>query len=492
MRFFKRKPDKLPARPSVRGQKGNFLRTMFSAALGDRLNASWTTTVYTADQMIYNNLESLRARARDQYANNDYVKRFAGLVRNNVVGGSGIKYQCKVLDNSGKPDELVRNAIEQRWRDFCETEQHGLDFIELQGLAINTLIYDGEVFLIEHSAGDFNYGLEMLDAHHCDVKLNKELQAGRYVRFGIEYDRNHRPTAYYFKLPSSQSPIHHDWRDKYTRIPAERVRHLFVKEWAGQKRGLPWIATGLQRLKMLSAYEDAALVAARVGASKMGFFSNNSDKQYEGDGVDGDGFTQITVEPGTFENIGDMQFQAFDPDYPKGEFAAFTDAILRGLSAGLNVDHHSISNNMSGVNYSSARIAMLETRETWKALQDWFIRKLVKLVFYEWLERQILFQKISIPSRQGPRPLNRGFDYYKPATFTGRRWDWVDPQKEITAKQNALASRMCSLSSIIRERGDDPDEVLREIAEDEVKLRELGLTIAPQTPQEENASDSEE
>jgi capsid protein len=57
--------------------------------------------------------------------------------------------------------------------------------------------------------------------------------------------------------------------------------HAFLPERAMQTRGAPWMSPVIADLKMLNGYREAELVAARVGASKMGFFTSPT----------GDGFT---------------------------------------------------------------------------------------------------------------------------------------------------------------------------------------------------------
>jgi len=42
--------------------------------------------------------------------------------------------------------------------------------------------------------------------------------------------------------------------------------------------------------------------------------------------------------------------------------------------------------DLEGVNYSSIRAGVLEDREIFKGLQDWFIRSLVMPVFDEWVD----------------------------------------------------------------------------------------------------------
>jgi len=53
--------------------------------------------------------------------------------------------------------------------------------------------------------------------------------------------------------------------------------------------------------------------------------------------------------------------------------------------------------------------------------------------------------------------------------------DLVDPLKDIMATKEGLRGGLQSLSAAIRERGDDPGAVFREIADERARLKELGI-----------------
>ena len=59
-----------------------------------------------------------------------------------------------------------------------------------------------------------------------------------------------------------------------TRVAAEDVIHLYRPGRPEQHRALPWMHPVMTGLKMLAGFEESSLVAARVGAAKMGFFSS--------------------------------------------------------------------------------------------------------------------------------------------------------------------------------------------------------------------------
>ncbi len=477
---------------------GKMLARNFNASLEDRLNGSWTSTSQTPDNLIFHNLKVLRARSREQRYNNDYARKFIGMVKTNVIGAEGVVLQSKVTDDNGQPDTLVRGAIESAWKEWqkqCDFKGR-LHWIDLQNVLMSAIAGDGEVLIRKHRGGKFAYRLELIDPELLDVAYVGDYNGNRIIH-AIEIDDSGRPVAYHLQQPgkTSQSYLNYYNQKNYIRVPADQIIHAYLTDFVDQKRGIPWISTGLQRLKMLGAYEDAALVAARIGASQMGFFKSQTGDQYEGDEETDDGF-EMEAEPGMFRNIGGLEFQQFDPKYPTGEFGNFMKQCLRGISAGLGVDYNAFANDMSDVNYSSARVGMLETREVWVSLQGWLIRNVIRPIFDEWLELQYDLGTITIPRRnQPPKPINRGIDYYRQSVFQGRRWKWVDPAKELTAHEKAVALRITTRSQIIREQGGDPDEVFAEIAEEEKRLEAMGiLTPAqnsdPEPPPQEQDDDN--
>jgi len=57
------------------------------------------------------------------------------------------------------------------------------------------------------------------------------------------------------------------------------------------------------------------------------------------------------------------------------------------------------------------------------------------------------------------------------------------------ANETAIQLGLRSRSSIIREMGDDPDQVWREIEREQDTLEKLGLTMTPETEPEEVEED---
>lgn len=462
----------------------------YHAGSVDRLTASWSVEEVSIDDVINRNLKTLRARSREQYRNNDYASRFTSLLKANVIGPHGVVIQAVVenraqFQSAGKYDHVANDAIEAAFRLWgrrgtCDLSGR-LGWVEMQRLAIQTVGIDGECLVYMDSSADnaFGFGVRLIDPAALDSDLNVELAANRNrICFGIELDANDRPVRYYLKA-SRHSPgaQYLDNGRAYHIIPADYIIHLFLPEAVGQKRGLPMMAGALARMNMLSGYEDAAITAARVGAAKMGFFTSPDGESYTGTGDGPEGTTITDVQPGHFEQLpSGVDFTAFNPDYPHQQFGEFVKTCLRGISSGLNVSYHALSNDLEGVNYSSIRAGVLEDRETWKSLQNWFIEGFVQPIYERWVRTAVMRSAIKLPN--GSTLRDSDIDRYLVASYQPRRWAWVDPQKDTTANVLAVQNALKSRSEIIREQGRDPEDVWRELADEQEQLKALGITSA--------------
>lgn len=453
----------------------------YAAGMVDRLTASWTNTPMTADEVTHSRLSTLRARSREQYANNDYAKRYVNMVRNHVVGANGILLQAKIKDPSGTMDKAANQAVELAWgnwgrKESADVEQR-LTWGEQQRLFVATAATDGEAIvqiIVSRNLGRFSFALKHIDPELLDVNHNAELENGNVIRFGIEFNSMGRRVAYHFRDMKAGSFYARTAR-AYIRVPAEDVIHGFIAERVGQKRGIPWCSTALMRMNMLQGYEEASLVAARAGASKMGFYKSSTGEQYQGDDTDENGNLIEQVEPGSMVQLPNgVEFQPYDPTYPAGEFTGFVKQSLRGISAGLGVSYNSLANDLESVNFSSMRHGAVEERDNWQVLQQWMIDEFCRPVYERWLTVQLLAGTITIAGK--PLKVERE-EKYRQVIWQARRWKWIDPLKDVKANIEAVNAGLRSRGSIIREGGDDPEDVWDEMEQENALLEKKGIHL---------------
>ena len=452
----------------------------YNAASVNNLTAGWNTQPLTADHVTRSTLKILRARSREQFSNNDYARRFVQLGKNNVVGEQGVRMQAKSLDASGKPDRAANQAIEREWVKWGKARNCDLigmsSFTEMQKQMIQSEFIDGEYCIILHRLNKYPFlQLEVIDPELLDVDYNDELKTGR-IKFGIEYNSVGRPVAYWLREVNETGDFY-TMGARRTRIDARSFIHGFIVERTGQKRGNPQMATSLLRMNMQSGFENASLINARASASKMGFFTSPDGEGYAGDDVAADGSLIADAEPGSFEQLpAGVQFQAYDPNYPTGEFDTFNKSVLRGIASGLGVSYVSLANDLQGVSYSSIRQGVLDEREAWKGLQSWLIETGLEKIHAAWIEQFLAFGAIKVGAN-GTLPVDK-IDKFSEVMWQARRWQWVDPAKDVKANIDSIDNGLRSRSDVIRESGRDPLDVWVEIERENMILKELGISVS--------------
>lgn len=455
---------------------------MFEAAKSDRLTSDWSSQPVTAEFLIRMYQRILVARSRDQVLNNDYAKAFVRMCRQNIVGPKGVTLQAQSRNDKGEIDIEVNQAIEatfEKWghRNSCDIA--GIQsWRSIQACAVISAVKDGEFMfkiITGKDAGPFGFALQVIDPQRCHPQFDVyDLPDGRFIRAGIEFNQYGRPIAYHFTVvKESDAFYNYSYAGlNYHRIPADEIIHGYLPEIVGQKRGLPWMATGLFRMKQLLGFENAAIVSARVGASKMGVIQWKDGRGPEMDQEDQQNF-EMTAEPGEFPVLPEgAELKEWNPQYPSGEFAVFNKAMLRGISAGFGVLYNTLANDLEGVNFSSIRQGTLDEREHWKELQEWLIETLIQPVFEAWLPRALLGGHIKVKGR----PLRAELiDRYSNVSWQARRWQWIDPRADVEAAVTAKNHLLLSPGQIIREQGKDPVDVWREIATDIKQMQQAGI-----------------
>lgn len=462
----------------------------FDGAIVNRLTASWQSLNVAIDAELRTDLDRLRARSRDLFKNNEYAVKFGRAVRSNVVGPEGFRFRADVKDPGGNADQGANKAIEKAFGIWSRPDQCDVaakrSFIDICDAVTQALSRDGEYLVRKRrgaGAGSFGYQLQMLDVDRLDTMYNVWPAEGRNaVIMGVEVDQWRRPVAYHlWNRHFSESPGVTRYRE---RVPASEIFHGYMSVEDEQTRGIPWMHAVMRRVNDLNGYREAAVIAARIGASKMGFFhSADGDPAPASDGVDGqtaDTRGEFITEamPGTFGVLPDgYTFTPFNPDYPHAQFDAFNKAALRGISSGLpGMSYHSLNNDLEGVSFSSIRSGTLEEREDWMKIQKWLITQFLVPVYEDWLEMALLSGSITL-ANGSPLPLGKKAKF-QDHIWRGRRWQWVDPLKDMAAAVLAIENGLSSPERIADQQGMDVEDVIDDLARFQKLLKDKGVVLA--------------
>lgn len=466
----------------------------YAAAQLTRLTASWSSFSLSANEEIFRSLRTLRARSRELSRNDAHAKRFLQMVETNVVGPNGIVLQNRAVEyrkdqKTGKlkaePDRLANALIEKEWarwskRGSCEITGK-LSFAAFQRLYIRTVARDGEVLIRRVSGPKYaphGYALQFLDVDRLDDQYSDDLPDGRRIRMGVEIDTAGKPIAYHVlnRHPGDFRGVLSGTAQR-ERIPASEIIHDFMADRPEQMRGIPWMHAAMLRLKMLGAGEEAAVIAFRIGASKMGFWeSPDGNPEPLGTGKDSaTGNMLDDVEPGSMQMAPPgYKFTNFDPKYPDQAYDPFVKACLRGVASGLGVSYNSLASDLEGVNYSSIRQGVLDERDSWMTIQSWMTDGFLDTVYSDWIERMLTSGATALPMSK--------LDKFKAATWQPRRWQWVDPLKDVNANIEAINNGLKSRRQVIAEMGNDIEDVFADLAAEEELADELGITLGSPEP----------
>lgn len=474
------------------------LKRSYAAANPGRLFADFKSSERSADSELSPVLKVIRSRSRDLVRNNQYAKRYINLLKTNVIGGKGFGLQVKALDTVGKLDETGNSAVEQAFMQWGRlgnpTVDGRMSWNDSQRLCLEALARDGEVFVVKHRGNSFkdSFAIEFIEADQVDETKNEKLANGNEIRMGIELNKFKKPIAYHFL---TYHPGDYDFTSmsvikKTLRIPADRVIHVFMPLRSGQTRGEPWMSPAMAGLKQLSAYIEASLVAARVGASKMGFFTSPGGDGFIADDLDGQ-IPIIDAEPGTFHQLPNgVDFKTFDPQNPNSEFESFHKSVLKSVASALGISYTSLSNDLEATSYSSIRQGALEERDYYRDVQQFMIEHFVRPVFEGWLESAMEINSFGIPLRQYNR-------FASAAEFRGKGWSWIDPLKEMNASVVGLKSGILSIQDVASQYGKDAEELMAQIQRDKNLADQFGIKYALEpygaqfVPQEPDLTDDE-
>lgn len=471
--------------PRVRKTQSKLGMSRYAAAGNRAQYGDFHSSGGSADYELMNALPTVRNKLRALSRNGGTMKRYLSLLKSNVVGENGFNLQVRVHKMDGTPDRSLNARVENAWKQFCmsPTTDGVMDIIEFEKQMVTTWARDGEyiIEIVNDQDAPDGFLLNPVEADILDETLNTIYPAtGNQIKMGVEMSARGRPVAYHFL---NQHPGDTVWfspqtKDRYRRVSADRVIHIYERLRPGQTRGEPQPSSVINSTKMLDGYREAEVTGRRIKASAMGFAVERDDAQPHA-GLDGmadrvseeTGEFEMDMEPGTIKKLPKgYDFKQFDPGGSVSDFAQFDGQMKTDASMGVSISPVSLGYETAKLSYSTHRGIVADDRETYSDLQSFFIRMGMNKIFTFWLRRHVAFNVASVimPSR-----VLTILSSYK---FVGRGWDQIDPTKDTKAENDQLAARTTSLSRIAAKRGLSRDDLLDEIADDERALAERGLT----------------
>jgi lambda family phage portal protein len=432
----------------------------FDGASRGRRTSGWQATGTSANAELLGALGILRARSRDLTRNNTYARQAVyRLIPNNVVG-TGIVPAPLV---EGK---VASKRLKKAWRSWGEKVRCDFDgkntFYGLQRLVMRSVAESGDVIVRKRRINaEFPIQLQVCEGDHLDtMKTYDRIEGGGYIEQGIEFDANGRRVAYWlYDVHPGENSVRSSLTSR--RIPASEVLHIYYQERPGQNRGVPWLVASMLKAKDIDEFEQAEIVRQKIAACFAAFVTDaggDSLNAMSKDEVD----QAERIEPGMIEYLPAGKQVSFANPTGKEGYEPFMRNSTRAVASGIGVTYEGMTGDLSNVNFSSGRMGWLEFQRTLNDWQDMIINQFCEGA-WAW------FNEALIIAGQARETIET--DWTKP------RREMIDPVKETKAEVAMVRAGMKSWSEMVRQQGQDPDDVLEELSSDMKKIKAAELIL---------------
>ncbi|MGB4059610.1 MAG: phage portal protein [Burkholderiaceae bacterium] len=406
--------------------------------------------------------QTLRIRARSLYQNVGYITRGVEAKVANVIGTG-------ITPNSLAPNAQRVNQLWAQWASVADADGV-FDLYGLMAAAYRATVLDGEV-LIRKRTRRTEDGLpaplqfQLLEIDWLDT-AKTGTNGGNHIIAGIEYNPVGQRVAYWLfdQHPGEQVGFRRA-RTASRPVPAAAIIHLYNPARPGQGRGVTDLASIIARTRDLETYDDSERARKNL-ESRLAVLASGDVTQMQapGPGEVADHATgQIgSLAGGSIMRVPDgVNLTVVKPEAVPG-FAEYYRLQLHIIAAGMGVTYEMLTGDVSQVNFSSARVALLEFRRFAEQVQ-WLVLvpKMCAPIWAAFIEAAVLAGKL-------PPAQSQDVDWATP------KWDYVNPVQDVNADLAEISGGLSSISEKLRRRGYKPDQVFKELKSDLDRLKADG------------------
>jgi lambda family phage portal protein len=376
----------------------------YTAAKVSRLSGL-RRSVLKENEVSESALDQLRADSWHLYRNNPSARKIVRSLEAKVIG-RGMMPESLARNIDGSPAVEFRARAKELWQAIQSgfdarglPGRGGLTFCGLQKLALRSVILSGDTLFRMRTITDrkriahdlpVNVALQMVDA--CRLADESEvvtgtLASGNVIYRGIELNSEGERVSYWLRsVPVWASAAD---RGVVSRVPVDKIGHLFLEEDIDQLRGVPWFAsaiigirdTGDLQYNVLKASAMAACVvgtyAKPTGAQRVGLNQSLNSSQTSADGTDltdADGNQITKLQPAMLINTGkDGKFELHSPNQPNMNPEGFVQHLQRGTATAIpGIKSSTITGDYRQSSFSSERSADNDIWPELHDVQEWF------------------------------------------------------------------------------------------------------------------------
>ena len=459
------------------GQGALNISNRYDAASYGRRMRGWVAPNSGPNTAI-DGMETIRNRVRDT-------------VRNEWSGASGARIWVTNLIGTGivpRPrtkDAALKARINDAWAAWVpQADADGvLDFYGLQALATRAWVSAGEVFLrIRWRRPEDGLSapvqIQLLESDMVpllDTNAWPGMQPGNTIRSGIEINRIGQRVAYwmYRAHPGDKALGIVPSMADLTRVPAAEVRHLYEPLRPGQMRGVSDLAAIVAKLRGVMDFDDAVLERQKI-ANLFALFITRPIDENGNDPItgkppvyDASGNPIAALRPGISQELlpGENVTFSEPPDAGTG-YSDFMRQQHLGVASGQGMPYELLTGDIKDISDRTLRVIINEFRRHCEQRQwQLIIPKFCQPIREAWANAATVAGTFT--AAEEAEACN--------VEWQPQGWAYIHPVQDAQGKRIEVDAGFRSRSSVISERGDDPDAVDAERAADEDREAELGL-----------------
>lgn len=448
-----------PSRGLQRAQQRaltNYVRAYEGGGRGRRFEGWKILRGASANREIQLTLPVMRDRHRALVQNNPWILRAKTAVVTHTIS-FGITTQLR-----------APAPVREAWKTWSGTTACDFDgvcnYAGLQALVMGAIVESGECLVRKRwrrptAKLPIPLQLQVLEPDYLDHTLTIPLPNNGRIIQGVEFDGEDRRIAYWLFTTHPGDVLSSGGRSE--RVPADEVLHIYRRDRPGQVRGVPWGHAIILTARDADEFEDAVLMHEKFAAAPSAFLHDLSaeyERQFDA------GKEQASrIEPGGIEMVPPgLDVKMSTPPTPR-DISPMLRSYLMRIAAAYGVSYAALTGDLTRVNFSSGRMGHIDMGRNidswqWQMLEPQLLTPVV-----EWFGQGCRLAGINgqIKSAEHGMP-SRGL---------------VDPVKEYEAMATAVRNGFKSLPAALRELGEQPDEVLAEIAASNELLDKLKLIL---------------
>lgn len=377
--------------------------------------------------------------------------------------------EAGILGDVGPTVEWPNKRLRKSWDNWSWSNTWGhYRFPELLAQVLRSVIVDGEVFIHKQQTDESQpMKIELIRA--LDLPTYEDVLGVGDRQQGIEFDNNGKVAYYHFRRASQDKRGLRPQR--LGKTPARDVLHIFRPEKPNQIRGVSWLRAALPYLQDLQSLVDTHMgliwdqynfpgymkLSDELWNAKNGWDSSTTKEEIAKalkSQLEIGGFSNLAVFQEGVEYVDTSIKDVVTPE----EFKTMLETLFTLIARALDLQTGDLTSDISKANYSSYRHGESEAQRVFKRARAMLTNQFILPLAREWAKWEMVRTGVG---QTIPEPKI----HFPPFPF-------IDPLKEINAKQKELQSFTTSKSEVIKQSGRNPEDVFTEIAGDIAMLRD--------------------